>query len=158
MTDRAYIDAALLARVIEAARQSPRGRRNHNFHANDAAPANRLLNAVEPGSYIAPHRHLDPDKDETFVVLRGSFGVVLFDDAGRVTDAQVLRAGGETLGVTIPAGTYHTLVALEPGSVIFEAKAGPYRPLADEERASWAPGEGDPGAADYLKGLVARFV
>jgi cupin fold WbuC family metalloprotein len=157
MTGPEYIDAALLARVIEAARQSPRGRRNHNFHAYDAAPANRLLNAVEPGSYIAPHRHLDPDKDETFVVLRGSFGVVLFDDAGRVTDARVLRAGGETLGVTIPAGTYHTLVALEPGSVIFEAKAGPYRPLAAEERASWAPGEGDPGAADYLKGLVARL-
>jgi cupin fold WbuC family metalloprotein len=96
MSGTEYIDAALLARLGEAARESPRRRRNHNFHRSDAAPANRLLNAVEPGSYIAPHRHLDPSKDETFVVLRGSFVLVLFDDAGGVTDARVLRAGGET--------------------------------------------------------------
>jgi cupin fold WbuC family metalloprotein len=155
MSGTEYIDAALLARLGEAARESPRRRRNHNFHRSDAAPANRLLNAVEPGSYIAPHRHLDPSKDETFVVLRGSFVLVLFDDAGGVTDARVLRAGGETLGATVPAGTFHTLVALESGSVIFEAKAGPYRPLTDEERAPWAPREGDPEAAAYLERLAA---
>jgi cupin fold WbuC family metalloprotein len=67
----------------------------------------------------------------------------------------VLRAGGETLGATVPAGTFHTLVALESGSVILEAKAGPYRPLTDEERAPWAPREGDPEAAAYLERLAA---
>lgn len=151
------IDEPLLDAVTIAARQSPRRRRNHNFHAADTDACHRLLNGMEPGSYILPHRHLDPAKDETFVVLRGTFGLVLFDDAGQVARTLLMRAGGTTLGATIPSGTWHTLVCFEPGGVFLEAKAGPYLPLADAERAPWAPAEGDPAAAGYLETLAARF-
>ncbi len=57
-------------------------RKNYNFHRNEADVSNRLLNAIEPGSYVVLHRHLDATKDETFVVLRGRFGLVLFDESG----------------------------------------------------------------------------
>jgi cupin fold WbuC family metalloprotein len=117
-----------------------------------------LLNAVEPGSYVQPHRHLDPDKDETLVVVRGSFGLVFFDDAGNVTQTTIAQAAGDVLGVNIPHGTYHSLVALEARSVFFEAKAGPYIPMTDAERAPWAPREGEPGAAVYLRELEGLFV
>ena len=60
----------------EVARGVPRLRRNANFHKSESEPANRLLNAIEPGSYIRPHRHLDPNKDETMVVLKGSLGML----------------------------------------------------------------------------------
>jgi cupin fold WbuC family metalloprotein len=79
------IDAALLDATSSKARGSARLRMNHNFHLSEAEPANRLLNAVEPGSYVTPHRHLDPAKDETFVVVRGRFGLVCFDESGAVT-------------------------------------------------------------------------
>ncbi|MBI1395704.1 MAG: cupin fold metalloprotein, WbuC family [Betaproteobacteria bacterium] len=152
------IDGELLDRASTEARRSPRLRRNHNFHDSDEAVCHRLLNAVEPGSYVRPHRHLDPDKDETFVVLRGSFGLVLFDDEGNVTRTAFLRADGDSIGATVPHGTFHTLIAFEQGSVFFESKAGPYRPLADAETASWAPEEGSPETATYLAELEARFV
>ncbi len=148
-----FIDAALLDQTSAAARTNPRRRKNHNFHAADDAACHRLLNAVEPGSYIPPHRHLDPAKDEAMIVLRGRLGVVFFDEAGRVADQAVLAPGGAQVGVEIPHGTYHTVLALEPGTVFFEAKAGPYLPLTAEERAPWAPGEGEEGAAAYLAGL-----
>jgi cupin fold WbuC family metalloprotein len=151
------IDAGLLGEVTSQARSSPRGRRNYNFHPEDAHPANRLLNAIEPGSYVQPHRHLDPMKDETFVVVRGRFGLVLFDEAGAVARTAVLAAGGDAIGADVLHGTYHTLISLEPGSVFFEAKAGPYRPIGDDERAPWAPREGDPRAAAYLADLERRF-
>lgn len=73
------IDQSLLADLIGAARQAPRLRVHRNFHPNDASPAHRLLIAIEPGSYVPPHRHLNPDKDETLLVLRGSLGVVFFE-------------------------------------------------------------------------------
>lgn len=157
MKDPAFIDAGLLDRVSDAARANPRLRKNHNFHAGDADPCHRLLNAVEPGSYVVPHRHLDPNKDETFVVVRGRFGLVLFDDAGAVTHRTVLDSGGPVFGVTIPFGTFHSIVSLKPGSVFFESKGGPYVPLAAEERAAWAPAENDAAADDYRQRLEALF-
>jgi cupin fold WbuC family metalloprotein len=141
------IDRALLDEVSREAASSPRRRKNRNLHPSDDFPAHRLLNAVEPGSYVMPHRHLAADKDETIVVLRGRFGLLLFDDGGKVVQKILLEAAGPVQGVDLPHGTWHTLVALETGSVFFEAKAGPYAPLCDVERAPWAPAEAETEAA-----------
>lgn len=151
------IDGALLAAVSADAAARPRRRANHNFHPADDFPAHRLLNAIEPDSYLPPHRHLDPQKDESIIVLRGELGVLRFDDAGAVCATWHLCAGGDRLGVDIPHGTWHTVVALQPGTVIFEAKSGPYRPLVAGEKAPWAPAEGDAAAAAYWRTLHALF-
>lgn len=151
------IDIPLLDELGAEARGSPRRRRNRNFHRSDEAPANRLLNAVEPGSYVAPHRHLDPDKDETMIVLRGRLALVVFDEVGTVRETAVLGPGLAAFGVDLPHGTWHTVFALDPATVFFEAKAGPYRPLTIEEKAPWAPGEGDAAAPAYLARLLALF-
>ncbi len=149
------IDQALLDEVCAEAAASPRRRKNRNFHPGDGHPAHRLLNAMQPDSYIPPHRHLDPNKDETFVVLRGLLGLVLFDDAGNVVQAARIGAGATALGVDIPHGTWHTAVALAPDTVFLEAKAGPWLPLTEAERAPWAPAENSPEAAAYLAALKA---
>lgn len=151
------IDNALLDQVCAAAAASPRRRKNRNLHPADDHPAHRLLNAMQPDSYIPPHRHLDPDKDETFVVLRGLLGLVLFNDAGGIVRCVKVGAGGAALGVDIPHGTWHTAVALEPDTVFLEAKAGPYLPLTAAEKADWAPGENTSEAANYLATLQARL-
>jgi cupin fold WbuC family metalloprotein len=156
-----WIDTALLDEVSAEARNSPRGRKNRNFHSDDAQPGHRLLNAIEPGSYIMPHRHLDPNKGETMVVLRGALGLISFDDAGKVIEvAKVSHGGmkcpewGTPLGMDIPSGTWHTVFALEPGTVFLEAKAGPYLPLTADEKATWAPAEGDAAAPEFLARLT----
>jgi cupin fold WbuC family metalloprotein len=148
---------ALLDQASGAAREHARLRRNLNLHRSEAEPCNRLLNAIEPGSYVAPHRHLDPTKDETIVAVRGSLGAVLFDDGGEVVETARLEPGGACFGVDLPHATFHTVVALAPGTVFFEAKAGPYSPLDASERAPWAPAEGTGAAAAYLRTLEARF-
>jgi len=151
------IDQALITRVLDEARRSPRQRKNFNFHDRDGHPCQRLLNAILPQSYIQPHRHLDPDKEEMLVVLRGRLGVVFFDDAGRVVDTALLEAGGERLAASIPPGRFHTLVALDDGAVVFEAKAGPYLPLAPSEKAPFAPEEAAQDTASYLNELRKLF-
>lgn len=149
MSPARIIDQNMLDAASEAARGSPRGRRNVNFHQADEAQCHRLLNAIEPGSYVAPHRHLDPAKDETIIVLRGRLGCVFFADDGTIVETCVLEPGGGVVGVDIPHRTFHTIFALEPGTVFFEAKAGPYLPLADAECAPWAPREGETGCAEF---------
>jgi len=140
----------LLHQLTGAARISPRLRKNHNFHPADGSRCHRLLNAVEPASYIRPHRHLDPEKDESFVLMSGRLGVVLFSDTGDVTESVVLSHSGGVLVADVPSGVFHTAVSLEPGTVFFEAKAGPYLPLSPAEVAQWAPIEGDETAGQYL--------
>lgn len=151
------IDRALLDELTAEAKASPRLRKNRNFHPADDFPAHRLLNAAEPGSYIAPHRHLDPRKDESLFILRGRMGLVTFDDAGAIVKTALLVAGGECCGVDIPHGEWHTFVALDSGTVIFEAKAGPYLPLATAERAPWAPAENAANTGEYLARLEQLF-
>jgi len=151
------IDVDLLDAVSSEARTSRRLRQNRNFHPDNAFPAHRLLNAVEPGTYIAPHRHLDPRKDESMVILRGRMGLVIFDDAGEVSMTAEIATNGRCRGVDIPHATWHTLLALEPGTVFFEAKAGPYQPLLEAERAPWAPAEDQAEAAAYLARLRQLF-
>lgn len=152
------IDRDFLDQVSSQAKASPRRRRNRNFHASESDTCNRLLNAIEPDSYIQPHCHHDAAKDETLVAVRGRLGVIFFDERGAVTATAVLAPAGESVGVNIPHGMYHTLVALEPDSVFFEAKAGPYAPLTPREKAPWAPVEGEPRASSYLADLKRLFV
>lgn len=152
-----FIDRALLDEVSAEAAASPRLRKNRNFHGSNEHPGHRLLNAVEPGSYVAPHRHLAADKDETMVVVRGRLGFVAFDETGAVLQSLVLGPGEAALGVDLPAGTWHSVLGLEPGTVFLEAKAGPYLPLTAAEKAPWAPAEGDAGAAAYYERLRGLF-
>lgn len=150
-------DTPLLDQLTAEARNSPRLRMNRNFHPTDASHCHRLLNAIEPASYIRPHRHLDDEKDEAFVLVRGRLGVIEFDDEGRVTATALLVAGSDTCIATIPHGVFHTAVSLQPGSIFFEAKAGPYLPFTESEKASWAPEDNTSGVAAYLQSLCALF-
>lgn len=150
------VNRQLLDQISAEARSNPRLRKNFNIHQVDSFPAQRLLNAVEPDSYIRPHRHLDPLKDETFVIIRGRLGIIVFDNSGEISEKILLDAEGENIVADIPSGVFHTAVSLAEGTVFFEAKAGPYLPLTEDEIPSWSP-ESGAGADQYLAGLKRLF-
>ncbi len=112
---------------------------------------------LQPDTYIPPHRHLSADKAEALLVLKGRLGVLIFNDVGEVLDKRVLQAGGECVGVDLPPGVFHALVVLEADSILFECKAGPYKPVGNDEQANWAPREGELGVADYQAWMRAQF-
>ncbi len=85
-----------------------------------------MLNAVEPGTEIPIHRH--PTKDESFVVLRGKVRSTTYNDDGSVIESVALYAEDGIYGVDIPKNVWHKLESLEPNSVIFECKEGPFVP------------------------------
>lgn len=156
MSQPAFIDQSLFAGLALKAADAPRGRHHHNFHEMDD-PCHRLAVGLQPSTYIPPHRHLSDDKAETLLALKGRLGLLVFDEQGKVTGKRILEAGGDCLGVDLPPGIYHGLVVLEPDSVLFECKAGPYRQLAEGEHAHWAPREGEAGVAEYQAWMIAQF-
>ncbi|MBA3015645.1 MAG: WbuC family cupin fold metalloprotein [Proteobacteria bacterium] len=154
------ISRELLLHLSREARGLPRLRKNYNLHSSDNSRCHRLLNAMEPASYIRPHRHVDQEKDEAFILMRGALGVIIFDDAGEVTETVLMSFLTGNLAVDIPHGVLHTAVCLEMGTVFCETKAGPYLSLNEEEKAGWAPEENTPLALSYLeklRGVLAEF-
>ncbi len=151
------VSEKLLNELSEKAKNSSRKRMNHNFHDDLADPINRMLNALEPETYLQPHKHENPDKREVFVLIRGSFVVIFFDETGNPTNFVLLNREKGNYAVEIPVGAWHTVIALEAGSVFYEVKDGPYLPMNDKNFASWAPKEGDKGCGEYLSKLTDQF-
>src|SRR5687767_11417414 len=151
------IDEALLDSACASARESPRQRVIAPFHRSESELLQRMLNAVQPGSYVRPHRHLDPPKAEAWVMLRGAAAFFTFEDDGRIRDTLRLSASGDPFGVDLAPGVYHTFVALERDTVIYEVKTGPYAAASDKSFAPWAPREGDPEAAAYVTRLLREL-
>ncbi|MGP1062163.1 MULTISPECIES: WbuC family cupin fold metalloprotein [unclassified Serratia (in: enterobacteria)] len=99
-----------------------------------------------PGTYVRPHRH--PHTFELLLPLRGRFVVLNFDDRGTVTHRAIL---GETCTVLeMAAGTWHAVLSLDTGGIIFEVKHGGYQPVAADDYAHWAPAEGEPGTTELM--------
>lgn len=151
------VDQELLRQISLDAKESPRLRKNYNIHRSDNSRCHRLLNAIEPESYIRPHRHLDPEKDEAFIVMSGALGVITFDDGGNVAETVLLSHVTGNIAVDIPYGVFHTAVSMEAGTVFYETKAGPYLSLTEGEKAMWAPEEGSSLTFAYLEQLRRLF-
>ena len=124
------IDDKILDDLSAQAKASPRLRMNLNFHESLKDKCHRFLNAVEPGADIPIHRH--PEKDESFVVLRGRIRVTTYNDDGSIIESIVLNPSEGRYGVNVEKNVWHTVEAMEPNSVIFECKEGPYVPHEEE--------------------------
>ena len=157
--------AGYLDELSAQAKASQRQRQHRNVHQSYQDACQRLFNAIEPDSYIRPHRHASDPREELLVAVRGLMVLVTFDDEGNVLE--VTRFGTETKGVDLAVGaevradTWHTVIALEPGCVLLEVKAGPFDPNQPKNLATWAPEEASPEAGAYLsrlKEMVARRV
>ncbi len=121
------INDELLNSITEEARENPRLRKNYNFHKSENDSVQRLLNALEPGTNLPIHRH--NQTDETYVLLRGEINVFFYNNDKQLTETYYLNPLKGNYGINIPSCQWHSIEVLEPGSVIFEVKEGPYAPL-----------------------------
>jgi cupin fold WbuC family metalloprotein len=146
----------MITEIVKKAKSSERKRINYNFHKSYDAKVQRMLNAMEPGTYVQPHKHEDPDKVEAFIILKGKALVVEFNDNGHIISHCVISAGDGTYGVEIAPRVWHCIFPLEAGTVVYEAKDGPYSVITDKQFAPWAPKEGDKNCGQYYKDLLKK--
>jgi len=151
------IDTNSIEITSQRAKASPRRRMNFNFHQQLDDLLQRMLNAMEPGTYIQPHKHQDPDKTEVFFCLRGKIAVVEFAEDGEINDFIVLDTHTGNYACEIAPRIWHTVISLQAGSVAYEIKNGPYNVIDDKNFASWAPKEGSASCAAYLQSVIERL-
>jgi len=126
------ISQSILDALTAQAKASPRLRMNMDLRNSPEDKSQRMLNAIEPGSPMPIHRHRN--SSETVVCLRGRLVEEFYDDLERMcTDAIELSPNGSNVAINIPIGQWHTIRALESGTVLLECKDGPYEPLGDED-------------------------
>ena len=134
------IDTLLLDKLTAQAKESPRLRMNLDLRNSDGDSSQRMLNAIEPGSVVPIHRH--QKTSETMVVLRGRVVEEYYSSEGALEASYELAAVGDArsesgmtvaCALNIPAGQWHTLRALESGTVILEMKDGAYEPISPED-------------------------
>ena len=124
------ITQAILDNLTEQAKASPRLRMNLDLRNSAEDQSQRMLNAIEPGSPLPIHRH--QKTSETVVCLRGRLVEEFYDDLERTCIERIeLSPNGPVVALNIPAGQWHTVQALESGTVILEMKDGKYEPLQE---------------------------
>jgi cupin fold WbuC family metalloprotein len=124
------ITQAILDNLTEQAKASPRLRMNLDLRNSAEDQSQRMLNAIEPGSPLPIHRH--QKSSETLVCLRGRLVEEYYDELERICTERIeLSPNGPVVALNIPAGQWHTVQALESGTVILEMKNGKYEPLSD---------------------------
>jgi cupin fold WbuC family metalloprotein len=142
-----------LQSLIHEAKCSKRKRIHYNIHKSSDEKCQRLMNAIGTDSYIAPHRHQIDPKSECLIAAKGLFAAIIFSDDGVVK--QIECFGSEkyknvNLGLELPSGTWHTVLALKEGSILFEVKEGPFDSSKAKEYAPWAPPEETIESRNYL--------
>jgi cupin fold WbuC family metalloprotein len=149
-----------LSELSELAVGSQRNRQHKNIHKSYADPCQRFFNAIEPESYICPHRHPNAGGQELLIGIKGKMALIFFDDFGEVIE--VIKFGSldsnenMAIGVEVQPRQWHSVVSFVTGSVLLEVKAGPFDPNAAKETANWAPPEGSDEAKNYLKELISK--
>lgn len=125
------IDKNVLDNLTVQAMSSPRLRMAMDLRNSPEDGSQRMLNALEPGTVMPIHRHLE--SSESVVLLRGKIKWIFYDEEGNETESIILDANGEPRMLNAEKGRWHSLVCLEEGSVLFECKDGPYHPLTEDE-------------------------
>lgn len=153
------IDNDLLDKTTAEAITSTRRRGWFLFH-DLTENFHRMLNAIEPDSYVMPHKHEAPDKAEVFIALRGRAAIASFDENGIVLQCVIIEAGSSMMGSEIEARTWHSVLSLEPHTVLYEVLEGPYVKANHKTFAhDWAPPENDSIAGvTWLREKLAPYL
>ena len=135
------ITKKILDELTAKAKENPRLRCNLDMRNSADDQSQRMLNALEPGTVMPIHRH--KTTSETCICIRGHFEEYLYGYTETRSDGTPdpksfgiietidMVPGGVVLN--IEKGQWHSLKCLESGTVLFEAKDGPYQPLSPED-------------------------
>ncbi len=147
------LDEGTLAEGLQASRESLRLRVLLPIHRHQDDLVQRMVNFMQPGSYLQPHLHSRDSASESIILFRGVLGFLHFDEEGKVVSIHRMTPGSL---VDIVPCLWHSVVVLAPDTVIGEFKRGPYNE-EDKTFADWAPSEGTPEAKEYLAFMESQF-
>lgn len=138
------IDKELLQMLHAKALSNERKRMNYDLRTTPNDTSQRMLNALEPGTKVAIHRHTKTS--ESVVCLEGCLDWIFYEElpnmdaGGPVHNGEVAIVEStfkeiarfrvcpqeKIYGIQVPQGVWHSIEVYEP-STILEAKDGAYQ-------------------------------
>lgn len=143
----------MVERGVKASRESERKRMILPIHRKQEAEVQRMLNFLQPGTYIRPHMHPLNHATESLVILQGSIRFYTFDDSGAILSTRGLKSKPMPAVLDIEPQVWHSFLVLEEDTILFECKKGPYNAETDKTFASWSPEEGCNAAWEWMNNL-----
>ena len=143
---------------LQASRSSQRRRMVLPIHRRQDALVQRLINFVQPETYIRPHLHPREHAVETIFLYQGSLEFIVFKDDGTIDAHYRLKAGSSSPMIDIEPNIWHSFLVLEPDTIVMETKRGPYDSQLDKSFAEWAPEEGSSGVPAYMNRLAEQVL
>jgi cupin fold WbuC family metalloprotein len=145
-----------LSTLRAAVKASAKRRARINAHPDGDDTLHEMIIAIDPSSYIRPHKH--PGKSEAFHIIEGEVDIVVFTDEGEIDRVVPLGppGGGRPFYYRMSRAFFHTLIIRSDVLIVHEITNGPFRPSATIF-ADFAPEDGDAEqAAAYQVELLQR--
>jgi len=152
----AAIGQAELNTLKSAVNASAKRRARINTHADGEDALHEMIIAIDPTSYIRPHKH--PGKSEAFHIVEGEVDIVVFTDDGEIDRIVPLGppGGRRPFYYRMSNAFFHTLIIRSDLLIVHEITNGPFRPSATVF-ADFAPDDREvEKAAAYQAGLLQR--
>jgi cupin fold WbuC family metalloprotein len=146
----------MIEKGLEASRASERGRMILPIHRKQDAEVQRLINFMQPDTYVRPHLHPMPHATESIVLLKGAIRFFTFNDEGKRESDTLLSSAPIPAVIDIEPMVWHSFLVLEQDTIIFECKKGPYNAETDKKFAYWAPDEEDPDSKVWMKQMSKK--
>ncbi len=139
-----------------AVKASAKRRARINTHPDGEDALHEMIIAIDPSSYIRPHKH--PGKSEAFHIVEGEVDIVVFKDDGEIDQVVPLGApgSGRSFYYRMSKPFFHTLIIRSAVLIVHEITNGPFRPQGTIF-ADFAPEDSDTQKAEaYQADLVQR--
>lgn len=139
---------------VEGSRNSVRKRIILPIHRKQEAEVQRMINFLQPGTYIRPHKHPLQHATESIVLLQGSIRFFTFDDDGNRHTSRIIASNPFPGMIDIEPNVWHSFIVIEPDTILFECKKGPYNAETDKVFAEWSPSEGSEQAEKWIESMT----
>ena len=155
------LDRSDINNLREAAKYTKRSRMRLCAHGSIDEKIHEMFIIHNKETYVTPHKHLA--KSESFHIIEGNANVVIFDDAGNVTEVIPMGdySSGRIFYFRLSDPYYHTLLIESDHLIFHETTNGPFK-RSDTIVAPWAPGEENITAQkEFIKHIsqtVRRFL
>ena len=143
----------MIQKGLKASRESDRLRMILPIHRKQEAEVQRMINFLQPGTYIRPHKHPMAHASESLILISGSIRFYTFDEDGKVLTVNEVGSKPIYGVVDIEPGVWHSFIVLEENTMLFECKKGPYSAIKDKTFASWSPEEGSGEVQEWMHSL-----
>lgn len=143
----------MIEKGLQGSRESERKRIILPIHRKQDAEVQRMINFLQPGTYIRPHKHPLPHATESLVVISGCIRFYTFDESGTVISEIEIGSKPMPGVLDIEPQVWHSFIVLEKDTVLFECKKGPYNVQTDKTFAEWSPEEGSADVWDWIESL-----